>query len=77
MKNLTLFFGRTIAISLIAIFGTTSLYAQKGSGNVIKESRNVGSFNALKVGGAFDVYLRMGDKEDVTVVADDKADVPG
>jgi hypothetical protein len=43
----------------------------KGNGNVIKQDRQLGSFSALDVGGAFKVFLTQGDKEAVTVEADE------
>lgn len=35
------------------------------------ETRNVSDFNAIKVSAGIDLYLKMGDTEEVTVVADD------
>jgi autotransporter translocation and assembly factor TamB len=43
----------------------------KGSGNVIKETRNVSSFTGIDVGGAFDVILIKANKEKVVLEIDD------
>ena len=43
----------------------------KGNGNVIKQERQISSFNSLEVGGAFRVFLTQGDKESLTVEADE------
>lgn len=43
----------------------------KGNGNVTKQERQLGSFSGLDVGGAFKVFLTQGDKESVTVEADE------
>lgn len=71
MKNLSF---STSKLSLLILFITVfsfSTFAQKGSGDVIKKTFKVDNFHGLKIGGAFDVYLRQGDKQDVTLVADD------
>ena len=52
---------------LIALTVMTTL----GYGQV-KQDRNVSSFSSIEVSGAFKVYLRMGDKSAVTVVADEE-----
>ncbi len=49
-------------------FGFTGI---RGNGNVVKQDRNLSPFNRLEVGGAFRVYLIQGDKEMVTVEADE------
>ena len=43
----------------------------KGNGNVVKQERQLNSFGALDVGGAFKVFLTQGDKEFVIVEADE------
>jgi hypothetical protein len=43
----------------------------KGDGNIVKQERQISSFNSLEVGGAFRVYLSQGDKESLTVEADE------
>jgi len=43
----------------------------KGDGNVVKQERNVGSFNAIDIGGAFRVFLYQGSEEKLVVEADE------
>jgi hypothetical protein len=43
----------------------------KGNGNVVKQERQISSFNSLEVGGAFRVFLSQGDKVALTVEADE------
>ncbi|MEI6683080.1 MAG: head GIN domain-containing protein [Bacteroidota bacterium] len=41
-----------------------------GDGNVLKETRKVGSFHAIEVSGAFEVLIKQGDGEEVTIETD-------
>ena len=43
----------------------------RGNGNVVKKDRSVSGFDAVKVSSGIDVYLSQGDKESVTVEADE------
>lgn len=43
----------------------------KGSGNVVKQSRDVSEFNQIKVGSGIDVFLTQGDNQSLEVEADD------
>jgi len=45
--------------------------AISGSGKIVSETREVGSFNAIEVSGAFTVYIYQGDEEEVMIEADD------
>jgi len=42
-----------------------------GNGNVVKETRSVSSFDAIKIGGAFEVILSQGSSEGLVVEADE------
>jgi hypothetical protein len=63
---------------LVSLFvGMTSLFAAcnviggaHGDGNVLKETRKVSSFDAIEVSGAFDIILKQGATEEVTVESD-------
>lgn len=57
-------------ILLLIIVSIVSCRYRTGSGNIVTEKRNTGSFNGIIVGGGFDVELRNGATE-VTVEADD------
>jgi hypothetical protein len=50
---------------------TYAFHGIKGSGNVVKQERQISSFNSLEVGGAFRVFLTQGEKESLTVEADE------
>jgi len=42
-----------------------------GDGKVVKETRTVPSFNGIDISGAFQIYLKQGDIEEVVLEADD------
>jgi len=71
MKNLLRILSKAIFTLAISLTFVSCAFGQKGNGNVIKQDRVVDNFTAIEVGGAFDVYLRQGDKDEVTVVTDD------
>jgi hypothetical protein len=50
---------------------TYAFHGIRGNGNVIKQERQISSFTSLEVGGAFKVFLTQGDKEALTVEADE------
>jgi hypothetical protein len=56
---------------LFAIFTLTACDQTTGSGNIVTETRKTGSFDAISVGGSFEVEVKMGDALSVTVEADD------
>ena len=65
-------------LMLVSLFlGITSLFAScnmiggtSGDGNVLKETRKVSTFDAIDVSGAFDIIIKQGVAEEVTVEAD-------
>lgn len=68
MKNL-------IYSVLLLIFTFTSadqIHSQSiyGDGNIVKESRDISSFNKIEINGLVNVYLKQGTTESVTVEAD-------
>lgn len=58
-------------ILLFTVFTLASCNNTSGSGNIITETRNPGSFDAVSVGGSFEVELKTGDVTSVLVEADD------
>jgi len=58
-------------ILLSVVFSLASCGHTTGSGNIVTETRNTGSFDAISVGGSFDVEVKMGDAVSVMVEADD------
>ncbi len=61
----SLFVGMSSLFAGCRMIGGTS-----GDGNVLKETRIVGSFNSIEVSGAFDVVIKQGATEEVTVETD-------
>ncbi|MGB0838889.1 MAG: head GIN domain-containing protein [Chitinophagales bacterium] len=43
----------------------------KGNGDVVKKERNISSFNAIDISGAFDVFLSQGKTEKLSIEADE------
>jgi len=63
-------------ITLLLVFllsNTFTAFSQqrKGNGNIVKEEREMNSFNAIEVGGAFDVYLTQGEPQSVNIETDE------
>lgn len=58
-------------VLLVAIFTLASCNQTTGSGNIVTETRKTGSFDAVSVGGGFDVEIKIGDMPSVVVEADD------
>jgi hypothetical protein len=56
---------------LFVIFTLTSCDHTRGSGNIVTETRKTGSFDAISVGGSFDVEVKIGETTSVVVEADD------
>ena len=56
---------------LFIVLTITSCDQTTGSGNIITETRSTGSFDAISVGGSFEVEVSMGDALSVKVEADD------
>jgi hypothetical protein len=66
--------GFAIILTLLFTLNSGCSYAFngiKGNGNVVKQTRELSSFTALEVGGAFHIVLKQGDKESVVVEADE------
>ena len=66
--NLAMILGFVLTLQSGCIYGVTGI---KGDGNVVKQERNLDSFSAIDVGGAFKVFLTQGDKEFAIVEADE------
>ncbi len=65
-------------VALSLMFGLVTLASScmfmegvDGNGKVVKETRNVSNFDAIKIGGAFDVYLSQGSSENLVIEADE------
>lgn len=58
-------------IVFITLITLVSCQHTTGSGNIVTETRNTGSFDAISVGGSFDVEVKNGNSTSVVVEADD------
>jgi hypothetical protein len=58
-------------ILLLIVFTLASCNHKTGSGNIVTETRNTGNFDAISVGGSFEVEVKTGDVTSVVVEADD------
>ena len=58
-------------ILLCTVFTLVSCDQTTGSGNIVTETRNTGRFDAISVGGSFEVEVKMGDAMSVVAEADD------
>lgn len=63
-----IFFGISMVLSACHL---TLMDCNDGSGEIIKEERNVGKFDKVKTNGAFDIYLYQADSNSVIVEIDD------
>jgi Putative auto-transporter adhesin, head GIN domain len=62
---------KQILILLFTVLTLTSCDMTTGSGNIVTEIRKTGSFDAISVGGSFEVEIKTGDVISVVVEADD------
>ena len=75
----------SLMLGLVTLASSSCLFMEgvDGNGKVVKETRNVSNFDAIKIGGAFDVYLKQGNSESLVIEADEnlmdliKTDVRG
>jgi hypothetical protein len=64
----------TLIIAILGISACTHAQIRRtvtGDHNVVSKDREAGSFDALKVSAGIDVYLKQGNKESITVEADE------
>lgn len=62
---------KRIILFLFTLFILASCDRTTGSGNIISETRTVGNFDAINVGGGFNVEVKIGSPASVRVEADD------
>lgn len=62
---------KRVLLVIIAATMLMSCHIKSGSGNIITEKRNTGSFEGVNVGGGFEVEISQGNNREVTVEADD------
>ena len=72
MKTKTLLIGIGLALAIYLILPFNNfLHSVEGSGNVIKEKRELSSFHAIDIGSAFRIYLKKGEPQSITIESDD------
>lgn len=71
MKSSSTVIGFLLLLITLSSSGCMYMSGIDGNGNVVKESRDVSSFDAIKVGGAFNVFLSQGNSESLTIEADE------
>jgi hypothetical protein len=71
MRPTIIFSGIFILMISVAFNSCTYLGGINGNGNVVSETRDVSSFNKIRVGGAFEVFLTQGSTESLTIEADE------
>ncbi len=63
----------SLMLGLVTLASSACMFMDgvDGNGNVKKETRDVSSFDAIKIAGAFEVYLSQGSSEGLVVEADE------
>ncbi len=70
MKRKTFF--KSISIVIVLMLSATITHAQvRGSGDVVKQERSVGSFHGVSVSGGIDLKIQQGSKTALVVETDD------
>jgi hypothetical protein len=62
---------KNLLILLFLIIGLNSCDNITGNGNIVTDKRQLGNFTAISVGGGFNVEVKIGATQEVTVEADD------
>lgn len=71
MRSFSILFFASMFVGISGLFaGCNQVIGTHGDGNVLKEVRKVTSFDGIDVSGAFDIILKQGLVEEVTVEAD-------
>jgi len=71
MKNLKIILVATICLGFTACVDAQLYKSVRGNGNVVKKERTASFFDGIRVSTGIDVYLKQGDKESITVEADE------
>ena len=71
MKNLKILIIVTLCLSLTACMNAQLGRTVRGDGEVVKKERTASSFDGIRVSSGIDVFLKQGDKESITVEADE------
>ena len=71
MKSLKVLMIAFICLAIISCIDAQMHRTVRGEGDVIKKERTTTSFDGIRVSTGIDVYLKQGDKESITVEADE------
>jgi hypothetical protein len=71
MKSLRVLMLFTLCLGVVSCVDGQFYRSVSGNGNVVKKDRAISGFDGVKVSSGIDVYLSQGDKESVTVEADE------
>jgi len=71
MKSLKIILITLMCLSLSSCINGQIRKTVSGNGNVVKKERPADSFNGIRVSSGMDVYLKQGDKESISVEADE------
>jgi uncharacterized protein YxeA len=71
MKSLKVFLIAIICVSVTSCITGQEHKSVRGNGNVVKKERPASPFTGIRVKTGIDVYLKQGDKESITVEADE------
>ena len=71
MKNLKILFIVLMSLAITSCINGQLRRTIRGNHNVVKQERTAGSFSGIRVSAGIDVYLKQGDKESITVEADE------
>ncbi len=71
IKSILIGIGVALAIFILVPFNSFNLIGTKGSGNIIKETRQVSSFHGIEAGSAFSIIVKKGDVQNLQIETDD------
>jgi hypothetical protein len=71
MKTLKFLLIAVICLGTVSCVDAQFYKSVRGDGNVVKKDRTASGFNGIRVSSGIDVYLTQGDKESITVEADE------
>ena len=71
MKTLKILMIVTFSLSMTACVNAQLRKTVRGDGDVVKKERTASSFDGIRVSTGIDVFLKQGDKESITVEADE------
>jgi hypothetical protein len=71
MKSLKILMIAVVCLGITSCVDAQMRKTVRGDGNVVKKERTTTSFEGLRVSSGVDVYLKQGDKEAITVEADE------